>query len=252
MSTLTEDLLAASKANRALLLHLIQAEIERSVARLGLVSAHELDAAARRAKGLERRVAELEEELRRSSTARKAANTRAKKATAKKPAKKSTAKKSTAKKSAARRPRRRRRRDERRPTAADARTATPTSRRPRRPSDASAPTTHDRRVRHVTEQHHEDEVDRRATTTTRSTSRPAADEPVDQTDATEPTTMAARPMPATRGSRAAVARLDALGDRPPVEHVEVYEEVHRVLQESLADATHSTDRADGQPGGSQP
>ena len=101
VSTLTEDLLAASKANRALLVHLIQAEIERSVARLGLVSAHELDAAARRAKGLEKRVAELEEELGRSSTARKAANTRAKKATAKKSAKKSTAKKSTAKKSTA-------------------------------------------------------------------------------------------------------------------------------------------------------
>jgi hypothetical protein len=108
VSSLAEDLLAASKANRALLLHLIQAEIERSVARLGLVSAHELDAAARRAKGLERRVAELEEELRRSSTARKAAVTRAKKAPAKKSAtkkstaKKSTAKKTTAKKSAAR------------------------------------------------------------------------------------------------------------------------------------------------------
>jgi hypothetical protein len=51
---------------------------------------------------------------------------------------------------------------------------------------------------------------------------------------------------------AAVARLDGLGDRPPVEHVEVYEDVHRVLQESLADATHSTDRADGRPGGTQP
>jgi hypothetical protein len=102
VSSLAEDLLAASKANRALLLHLIQAEIERSVARLGLVSAHELDAAARRAKGLERRVAELEEELRRSSSARKAAVTRAKKAPAKKSAtKKSTAKKSTAKKTTA-------------------------------------------------------------------------------------------------------------------------------------------------------
>ena len=100
VSTLTEDLLAASKANRALLLHLIQAEIERSVARLGLVSAHELDAAARRAKGLEKRVAELEEELGKSATARKAANTRARKATTKKTtAKKSAAKKSTAKKS---------------------------------------------------------------------------------------------------------------------------------------------------------
>ena len=110
VSSLTEDLLAASKANRALLLHLIQAEIERSVARLGLVSMHELDAANRRAKGLERRVAELEDELRKSSTARKAAVTRAKKTT-KKTARKSTAtktakkstKKSTAKRTAARR-----------------------------------------------------------------------------------------------------------------------------------------------------
>ena len=51
---------------------------------------------------------------------------------------------------------------------------------------------------------------------------------------------------------AAVARLDGLGDQPPAEHVEVYEEVHRVLQESLADATRSTDSADGQPGDSQP
>ncbi len=104
VSTLTEDLLAASKANRALLLHLIQAEIERSVARLGLVSAHELDAAARRAKGLEKRVAELEEELGKSATARKAANTRARKATTKKSAKKTTAKKSAAKKSTAKSP----------------------------------------------------------------------------------------------------------------------------------------------------
>lgn len=35
---------------------------------------------------------------------------------------------------------------------------------------------------------------------------------------------------------AAVARLDALGDPPPAEHVEVYEDVHRVLQDALADA----------------
>jgi len=101
VSSLTEELIATSRANRNLLLHLVQAEIERSVARLGLVSVTELDAAARRAKGLERRVAELEEELRRSSTARKAAATRAKKSPAKKTAKKSTAKKSAAKKSTA-------------------------------------------------------------------------------------------------------------------------------------------------------
>ena len=35
---------------------------------------------------------------------------------------------------------------------------------------------------------------------------------------------------------AAVARLDALGEAPPAEHVEVYEDVHRVLQDALADA----------------
>jgi hypothetical protein len=101
VTALTEDLLATSKANRDLLVNLVRGEVERSVARLGLVSAHELDAAARRAKGLERRVAELEDDLRKSSTARKAAVTRAKRAPAKKTAKKSTAKKSTAKKSTA-------------------------------------------------------------------------------------------------------------------------------------------------------
>ena len=35
---------------------------------------------------------------------------------------------------------------------------------------------------------------------------------------------------------AAVARLDGLTDTPPAEHVEVYEDVHRVLQDALADA----------------
>ena len=100
VTALTEDLLATSKANRDLLVNLVRGEVERSVARLGLVSAQELDAAARRAKGLERRVAELEDDLRKSSTARKAAVTRAKKTT-KKTARKSTAKKTTAKKKTA-------------------------------------------------------------------------------------------------------------------------------------------------------
>ena len=105
VTALTEDLLATSKANRDLLVNLVRGEVERSVARLGLVSAHELDAAARRAKGLERRVAELEDDLRKSFTARKAAVTRAKKTTkktTKKTARKSTAKKTAAKKTAAR------------------------------------------------------------------------------------------------------------------------------------------------------
>jgi hypothetical protein len=42
---------------------------------------------------------------------------------------------------------------------------------------------------------------------------------------------------------AAVQRLDELGDSPPEEHVEVYEHVHRVLQETLGDAQQ--DRSDG-------
>ena len=102
VSTVTEDLLATSKANRNLLVNLVRGEVARSVARMGLVSTKEMDAAERRAAKLERRVAELEEELSRSATARKAANTRARKATAKKStAKKTAAKKSTAKKAAA-------------------------------------------------------------------------------------------------------------------------------------------------------
>ena len=102
VSTVTEDLLATSKANRHLLVNLVRGEVERSVARMGLVSTKDMDAAERRAAKLERRVAELEEELSRSATARKAANTRARKATAKKAsAKKTAAKKSTAKKAAA-------------------------------------------------------------------------------------------------------------------------------------------------------
>ena len=102
VSTLTEDLMATSKANRHLLVNLVRGEVERSVARMGLVSTKDMEAAERRAKGLERRVAELEEELSRSTTARKAANTRARKATAKKStAKKATAKKATAKKATA-------------------------------------------------------------------------------------------------------------------------------------------------------
>ncbi|MGH8894486.1 MAG: hypothetical protein ACRDWY_14460 [Actinomycetes bacterium] len=35
---------------------------------------------------------------------------------------------------------------------------------------------------------------------------------------------------------AAVDRLDGLADLPPDQHAEVYEDVHRVLQESLAEA----------------
>jgi hypothetical protein len=51
---------------------------------------------------------------------------------------------------------------------------------------------------------------------------------------------------------AAVARLDGLTDTPPVEHVEVYEDVHRVLQDALADAALTSESGDtvdtGEPG----
>lgn len=81
VSALTDDLLAASKANRDLLLHLVRGEVERSVARLGLVSKADLDAERRRADRLEAKVRELETKV--------------------PPAKRSAAKKSAAKKSAA-------------------------------------------------------------------------------------------------------------------------------------------------------
>jgi hypothetical protein len=86
VGALTDDLLATSRTNRTLLVNLVRAEVERSVARLGLVSQQELAAATRRSSSLERRVEELEEELHRST-----------KSTARKPAKKTTAKKSAKK-----------------------------------------------------------------------------------------------------------------------------------------------------------
>ena len=102
----------------------------------------------------------------------------------------------------------------------------------------------------MTDWQHEDDVDQGhddVAEATDGTDEREADA-TDQTDHREADSTDAR----DPRIAAAVARLDALSDQPPVEHVEVYEEVHRVLQESLADATHSTDRADGQPGGSQP
>jgi polyhydroxyalkanoate synthesis regulator phasin len=64
VGSLTEDLIATSKANRALLLGLVGAEVERATARFGLAMSGELDAAQRRAQRLEQRVADLESELR--------------------------------------------------------------------------------------------------------------------------------------------------------------------------------------------
>lgn len=109
VGALTDDLVATSRANRDLLINLVRTEVDRSVARLGLVSAKELDSADRRSRSLERRVAELEQELSRSrARARTAAKQTATRSTARRAAakrstaKKSTAKKSTAKKSTAR------------------------------------------------------------------------------------------------------------------------------------------------------
>jgi topoisomerase IA-like protein len=94
VSTLTEDLLAASKANRDLLLHLVRGEVERSVARLGLASTAHLDAERRRADRLEAKVRGLETKVPPAPRA----------AAKKSAAKKSAAKKSAAKKSAATKP----------------------------------------------------------------------------------------------------------------------------------------------------
>ena len=102
VGALTEDLLATSRANRALLVNLVRAEVERSVARLGLVSQQELAAATRRSQSLERRVEELEDDLHRSRSATKStAKKAAKKSATKKTAKTSTARKRATKKTTA-------------------------------------------------------------------------------------------------------------------------------------------------------
>ncbi len=51
------------------------------------------------------------------------------------------------------------------------------------------------------------------------------------------------PAPASHDQRMAdaVARLEGLAHRPPEEHVEVYEDVHRVLHASLSDAQAGPD-----------
>jgi polyhydroxyalkanoate synthesis regulator phasin len=97
VASVTDDLIATSKSNRALLVGLVRAEVERTVRRLGLVSAAELNAANRRAEALDDRVHELERALR---SARSSPTTK-KSAAKKSGSKRSTAKKSTAKKSAA-------------------------------------------------------------------------------------------------------------------------------------------------------
>ena len=86
VSSLTDELLATSKTNRNLLMGLVRGEVERSVARLGLVSVTEVEAANRRADRLEVRVRDLEMQL-----SERTANSSAKTAAAKPTAKKSSA-----------------------------------------------------------------------------------------------------------------------------------------------------------------
>jgi polyhydroxyalkanoate synthesis regulator phasin len=97
----TDDLIATSKANRDLLLNLVRSEVERSVSRLGLVSAVELESAIRRARRLEERVMALESELRTASR-QAAAVTAATSGAPSAPAKKATTKKATTKKATTR------------------------------------------------------------------------------------------------------------------------------------------------------
>jgi len=114
VGSLTEDLIATSKANRALLVGLVRSEVERATGRLGLALAGELEAAKRRSQRLEQRVADLEREVRGDGAATapsaepapkkaaKKAPARARKTAAKKaPAKKAPAKKTAAKTSIA-------------------------------------------------------------------------------------------------------------------------------------------------------
>jgi polyhydroxyalkanoate synthesis regulator phasin len=99
VGSLTEDLISTSKANRTMLLGLVSAEVERTSARLGLAMAGELEAAKRRARRLEQRVADLEREM--SDVLGQAAPAGAAPSTSPAAATKSTAKKTTAKKATA-------------------------------------------------------------------------------------------------------------------------------------------------------
>ena len=76
--------------------------------------------------------------------------------------------------------------------------------------------------------------------------QPVAEQPVDDQPVDEqPVDEQPQPADAPGDPRvaAAVQRLEELGDSPPEQHVEVYEQVHQVLQETLSDAQQ--DRSDG-------
>jgi hypothetical protein len=97
VSAMADDIVATSKANRALMVGLVRAEVERTVARLGVAHSADLEAATVRTQALEDRVQGLERAVRSGGGAA------TKTATRKSAAKKSTARKSAAKKSTARR-----------------------------------------------------------------------------------------------------------------------------------------------------
>ncbi len=89
---LADELMASSKANRALLTALVRSEAERAVSRLGLASMDDVD-------DLRREVHRIEKQLRAEGST---AGTRSHSAAAKKTATKTAAKKTAAKKAAPR------------------------------------------------------------------------------------------------------------------------------------------------------
>ena len=60
VATMAEELITTSRANRELIVSLVDSEVERVAARLGLVAQEQLDRMTERAERLERRVRELE------------------------------------------------------------------------------------------------------------------------------------------------------------------------------------------------
>lgn len=102
VSDLTDEIVATSKSNRALLQAIISNEVEGAVARLGFVRAEEVAALRRRIDKLEAASSAAPAAAAPAAAPKKAASAK-KAAPAKKsaPAKKATARKSTAKKSTA-------------------------------------------------------------------------------------------------------------------------------------------------------
>lgn len=95
VSDLTDEIVATSKSNRALLQAIVANEVEGAVARLGFARVEELAALSRRIEALEREQAAAAADL---STPAPAESAPAKKTPAKAPAKKAPPKKAAAKK----------------------------------------------------------------------------------------------------------------------------------------------------------